>query len=296
MRITRATQKLAACAALAVLGGFNGIASAQGREDRREIRRFAIAAPEGGSIGVQVKDLTPVEISRAKTQGGAAIADVVEGSPAQKAGLKAGDVVVEFDGERVRSARQFARLVEDTPEGRAVKVVVSRSGSKQTMEVTPAARRGEMAWMENMAPRVREEMQRGMREFSPGERVFEFETPVTPGILLDQRRPRLGVGIEPLGDQLAEYFGVKNGVLVASVDADSPAGKAGLKAGDVITSVNGQAIADPSDLTAEVRKAKAGSTLSLDIVRERKTQTLKATLPEAPKRGPVRDRLTARRF
>ncbi len=294
MRTTQAMQRVTVCAVVALVGGAASLASAQGREERREIRQFAMAAAGGGSIGVQVKDLTQEELAKARTQGGAAIVDVVEDSPAQKAGLKTGDIVVEFDGERVRSARQFARLVEDTPDGRAVKVIVNRSGAKQTMEVTPAARRGEMAWTEHLGPRIREGMERGMREFSPGMRTFEFDTPVAPGILMGQNRPRLGVGVEPLGDQLAEYFGAKGGVLVASVEADSPAAKAGLKAGDVITSVNGEAIADPRDLTSEIRKAAAGSTLSMEIVRERKTQTLKATLPDAPKRKQVRDRLTAR--
>ncbi|MGE0447640.1 MAG: PDZ domain-containing protein [Vicinamibacterales bacterium] len=288
MRTTRTRQTMAVCVALAALVGVAGEASAQGR-DRREVRQFAVAAPWGGSIGVQVKDLTPEELAKARTQSGAAVVDVVEDSPAQKAGLKAGDIVIEFDGERVRGARQFARLVEDTPEGRAVKVVVSRAGSKQTMEVTPVTRRGEMAWLEDLGPRVREGVGRGMRR-------FEFDAPVAPGILVGPNRPRLGVGVEPLGDQLAAYFGVKDGVLVASVEADSPAAKAGLKAGDVITAVNGESIADPGDLTAEVRKAAPGSTLSLEIVRERKTQTLKATLPDARRRTPVRDRLTARRI
>lgn len=281
----RTTHIMTACAVLAALGGAVDAASAQGREERREVRRFAMAPGGGASIGVQVKDAE---------KGGAAVIDVIEEGPAARAGVKAGDIVVEFDGERVRSARQLARLVEETPEGRAVKVVVSRSGSKQTMEVTPVARRGDMAWLGDLGPRMRDGMERGLREFAPGRR-FDFDTPVGPGILTGPDRPRLGVGVEPLGEQLAAYFGAKEGVLVASVDEGSPAAKAGLKAGDVITAVNGEPVADPDDLTSEVRKARPGSTLSLEIVREKKTQTVKATLPEAPRRQPVRDRLTARR-
>jgi serine protease Do len=297
MRTTGTMRNVTLCATMVILAGAAGLASAQGRADRREIRKLSMAAPGGGSIGVQVKDLTQEELTKAKADGGAAVVDVVDESPAEKAGLKAGDVIVEFDGERVRSARQFARLVEDTPEGRAVKVIVSRAGTKQTMQVTPAARPGDTMWLESLGPRIREDVERGMRHFTPGTRAFEFDTPVAPGILVGPaNRPRLGVGIEPLGDQLAEYFGAKNGVLVASVDAESPAGKAGLKAGDVITAVNGESIADPDDLTEEVRKARSGSTLTLEIVRDRKPQTLKATLPDAPKRNAVRDRLTARRL
>lgn len=281
----RTTYIMAACAVLAALGGTVNAASAQGREERREVRRFAMAPGGGGSIGVQVKDAG---------KGGAAVEDVLEESPAARAGLKAGDIVVEFDGERVRSARQFARLVDETPESRTVKVVVTRSGAKQTMEVTPVARRGERAWLGDLGPRMRDGMERGLREFAPGRRL-DFDAPVGPGIVPGPERPRLGVGVEPLGEQLAAYFGAKEGVLVASVDDGSPAAKAGLKAGDVITAVNGAPVADPGDLTSEVRKARPGSTLSLEIVREKKTQTVKATLPDAPRRQPVRDRLTARR-
>ena len=60
-----------------------------------------------------------------------------EDSPAEKAGIKAGDVVVEYDGERVRSARQFTRLVQETPEGRTVAIGLLRDGKKQTVNATP---------------------------------------------------------------------------------------------------------------------------------------------------------------
>lgn len=300
----RATGMVTACAVVATLGVGTATAAAQQRGERREVRQFAPGEPGGGSIGVRVRDLTKEDTTRAKVQGGAVIADVIQGSPAEKAGVKEGDVVVEFDGERVRSARQFARLVEDTPEGRTVKAVVSRGGSRQTLEVTPAARRVDMAWAQTLGPRAREGVARGMpglglglgRGLGRGPGGFEFDLPVEPGIIGAARRARLGVGVEPLGEQLAAYFGVKDGVLVASVEADSPAAKAGLKAGDVITAINGHQVVDPEALTAEVRNADAGSALAIDIVRDRQAQSLKATMPDAPKRGVrMRDRLTARR-
>lgn len=292
----RTTYMVTACAVAAALVGGAAAAGAQPHEER-QVRRFAIGDSGGGTIGVRVRDLTTDDATRAKVQGGAVIADVLEGSPAEKAGVKEGDVVVEFDGERVRSARQFARLVEDTPEGRAVKATVSRNGSRQTLDVTPAARPDEMAWVSDLGPRMRDGVARGMMGLRRNLRDFDFDLPVEPGIIGMTRGPRLGVGVEPLGDQLAAYFGVKAGVLVASVEADSPAARAGLKAGDVITAVNGHAVVDPEALSAEVRRAEAGSTVTLDVTRDRKAQSLKATMPEAPKRGVrVRDRLTARRF
>ena len=292
----RTTHIVTACAVLAALGGAATDTAAQTPEDRREIRRFALAEPGSASIGVRVRELSEEEARKGHLPGGAAVADVVEGSPAAKAGFKAGDIVLEFDGERVRSARQFARLVEDTPEGRAVKTFVSRAGTKQTLKVSPVSRQADLAWMDDLGPRMRDGMERGMQGLRRGLRDLELDLSVESGVAQGGRRARLGVGVEPLSDQLAAYFGVKAGVLVASVEADSPAANAGLKAGDVITAVNGRAVSNPGELTAAVREAGGGATLTLDIVRDKKAQTLKATLSESPHRDPREDRLTARVF
>ena len=89
----------------------------------------------------------------------------------------------------------------------------------------------------------------------------------------------MGVRVQELEGQLAEYFGTSKGVLVNSVDADSPAAKAGLKAGDVITAVNGKAVAEPTDLIDAVQAVEDGATLTLDYTRDKKAQSAKAALP-----------------
>ena len=88
-------------------------------------------------------------------------------------------------------------------------------------------------------------------------------------------RGRLGVRVQDLSEELAGYFGVKSGVLVAGVEADAPAAKAGVKAGDVITAVNGQAITDPGELRREVAKVEDGKTADLAVTRDKKALTLK---------------------
>jgi S1-C subfamily serine protease len=88
----------------------------------------------GAQLGVMVSDVD------AKEPQGVRIDDVNPDSPADKAGLREGDVVVEYDGERVRSARQFTRLVQETPDGRTVKIGVMRNGQKQTFDATPENR------------------------------------------------------------------------------------------------------------------------------------------------------------
>jgi S1-C subfamily serine protease len=88
------------------------------------------------------------------------------------------------------------------------------------------------------------------------------------------------VSLSDVGDQLATYFGVKTGVLVTSVDVDSPAGHAGLKAGDVITAINSRTVNDPSDVLDEVRRADDGGTLALSVTRDKKELKLTAKMPE----------------
>src|SRR5690606_17747356 len=97
-------------------------------------RSIAVLSGRGVQIGVHVRDLDPEQL---KTGSGAVVERVQEGSPAAKAGLKTGDVITEFDGERVRSARHLARLVGETPPGRDVSVTVRRGGDTVTLSVSP---------------------------------------------------------------------------------------------------------------------------------------------------------------
>jgi serine protease Do len=244
----------------------------------------------GSAIGVRIRDLEPDEATKAKLPqaGGALIEDVDEGSPAAKAGLKTGDIVVEFDGERVRSARHFSRLVQETPDGRAVKATVVRDGSRQTVDVQPStdARHTHRDMIIDM-PDIEREVERGLRALP---RNFSFDFDWDAGGVAGFGRGRLGARLQPLTDQLAEYFGAKSGVLVSSVDDDSAAAKAGLKAGDVITSVNGRTVDDTRDVTEELREAEEGKEVEIGVLRDRKSLMLKAPIPERarPARRPTR--------
>jgi S1-C subfamily serine protease len=251
-------------------------------EERARVMRFD---GRGSQIGVMVDDASD----------GVRIGDVDEDSPAAKAGLREGDTVVEFDGERVRSARQFSRLVEETVSGRAVKIVVQRDGTRHTLDVTPQNRA--LVWgvdgdrigrevarrMREMEPRLRE-IEPRLRQFRIDPPAFDFDFDFAPGV-----GGRLGVRVESLSAQLAEYFGVKDGgVLVSSVTADSAAARAGLRAGDVITSIDGDRVRDYDDLISELR-GKSGD-VTIGIVRDKKESTLKTTIEASPPRvrRPVR--------
>jgi S1-C subfamily serine protease len=265
--------------------------SDQDRGDRRGVvvapgdRQVFRLDGRGSQLGVTVSD---VEDGPAP---GVRVDDVAQDSAASKGGVREGDIVVEFDGERVRSARQLTRLVQETPEGRTVKMTVVRAGQRQTLDVTPQAT--EFAWNREFGPELRAEIERSLprlREFRglPDMGAFNFRFDGYPGTRM---RGRLGVQVETLGDQLAAYFGATDGgVLVSSVTADSPAAKAGLKAGDVITKVNGTAVKDAPDVIREIAELGDTTTVTLDIVRDKKATTLTATLE--PPRPPRRQRST----
>lgn len=234
--------------------------------------RMSWLAGRGAAIGVRVRDAE---------SGGALIDDVDEDGPAGKAGVRDGDVVVEFDGERVRSARQFSRLVQETPEGRTVTATLVRDGSRRTVEITPAAdwRVGHGGDVVLALPEIERHVERGL-EALPRHFSFDFDWDGSPMIAMG--RGRLGARLQSLTDQLAEYFGAKTGVLVSSVEADSAAAKAGLKAGDVITAINGRSVREPRDVTQEVRGAEPGTDVEIAVLRDRKALTLKAQVPERP--------------
>jgi S1-C subfamily serine protease len=111
---------------------------------------------------------------------------------------------------------------------------------------------------------------------------FRYDGPETRafGAWSTGARGRLGVSLIGVSDQLATYFGVKSGVLVTSVEMDSPAGRVGLKAGDVITMVNTRSVNAVSDVLEEVRHADGGGSVALTVTRDRKELKLTATLPE----------------
>jgi len=222
----------------------------------------------GASIGVSVRELTADEMSRAKLDrpGGVYVIDVREGSPAARAGLRSGDVVVAFDGERIRSVRHFSRLVLETAPGRAVPGEIVRGGARQTLTITPEATDG----LAGLVPQIRREIERGIRTLPP-------DLPMGPP---REPRARLGVTLTPLTDQLASYFGVKEGVLVSAVEADSPAARAGLRAGDVVTAIDGRTVRTPADVSASVRMATPAATLDVRVVRDRKEIALKVTVPD----------------
>ena len=242
-----------------------------------------IFAGSGGQIGVTIRDLSETDLKgKAGSAGGVVIEEVETDSPAAKAGFKAGDVVVEFDGERVRSTRQFTRLVQETAEGRPVSTIVLRDGQRVTLSVQP--REGGFRYFKNLdnfpvaKPMVKMPVPPPAK--IPRD-VFELEAFVGG-------TGRLGITVDDLSPQLAEYFGTKEGVLVKSVNDNSVASKAGLKAGDVITALDGGTISTPQDLRRRAQRLETGDEFTLSVVRDKKTMSVKGKIEDAQIRRPAR--------
>lgn len=228
----------------------------------------------GSRIGVAVSDLE----TDAQTAG-VRIDTVEDDSPAAKAGLQKGDIVVEFDGERVRSVRQFTRLVSETPPGRQVPAAVTRGGSRISVNITPREPSG-LHVLGGDSWRALEEA-REMARIAPRPAIPRPPSAPKPPRPMDIEPflwyggNRLGVSVNSLSDQLKEHFGVKDGVLVSSVTEDSVAAKAGLQAGDIIVSVNGSTVDDASEVREEMADVDPGAEFTLDIVRDKKPMRLK---------------------
>jgi serine protease Do len=222
----------------------------------------------GPQIGVTVRDVTADDGAGSARAG--AVVDRVRGEgPAAKAGVQAGDIIVTYDGEAVRSARQLARLIEETPEAKAVPVTVTRSGKRIDLSVTPESRNpwGGLGFAQPnplLAPDLQSpDLNLMLRPRGRG---------VLPGLFVPASAGRLGIQTQDLTDQLGEYFGAADGVLVTSVSDSTPARTAGLRAGDVITKVDGQNVED----TAALRQRLVGKTgkVELTVVRDRSERTI----------------------
>lgn len=270
------------------------VSAAQAESEQQAVvatpgRRIAVLGGRGVQIGVQIRDLEP---EQQKTGSGAVVEQVQDGSPAAKAGLRPGDVITEFDGERVRSARHLARLVGETPEGREVSVTVRRDSGTVTLSVSP--RVSDMAFRaEELIDPQRFEVRPDLTDkLESSHRQIERSLPglgIDPDAFRYFIRPdgrRLGVQYQELTPQLAKYFGVDDGVLISAVDDDSPAARAGLRAGDVVTGVNGKAVESGRDLVEAVRDAERDAA-TIEYMRDGKPASAEVTL-ESPRPRPRR--------
>lgn len=239
------------------------------------------AAQSAGWIGVTIDD---------QADRGVIVRQVAPDSPAGKAGVKAGDVLLEFNKQDITGVLQLTRLVRETPAGRSVELKLRRDNRDQTVSLTAGAEPGGRFFSFNGLP-------------SPGE-PLPLNPPNPPNLPNLQIRPNLpklpngqtfalppGIDIEPrlriaegtsidgmrvqdLTDQLREFFGAagNEGVLVASVETGSKAAAAGIKAGDVVTAVGTRHIRTPMELRREMQSQPQAV---LKVIREKRAMDVK---------------------
>ena len=266
-----------AMAALAALAAPAARAQA-GQNGMRGANSVTMRAPYLG-IGVQDIDADRAKALKLKEVRGVEVTRVDEDSPAGKAGFQKGDVVLEYNGQAVEGGEQLARLVRETPIGRQVKIGVWRAGA--SVSLTPTVEANRMMGFSANGPWM-PDVQIPMPNFN----MPDIEIPRFQPMY---QSPMLGIEGEALGQeqQLAEYFGVKDGVLVKAVTHNSAAEKAGIKAGDVIVKVEGSHVATTREITSLLRSARGKTTVNVTVVRNRKEMDLPVTL-EAAMGAPVR--------
>ena len=224
-----------------------------------------VSSDEDGSgwLGVEIGEVTAEKAKDLKltAQRGVVVMDVEPDGPAAKAGLKENDVITQYDGQVVEGTVQFRRLVRETPTGRTVALVISRSGATQNVSVELGER---SAFFEKR-------MKGKMRDF---DNAFAFSMPnqdftvaIPP---MDSRTPALGINAEDLSGQLGTYFGAPDGsgILIREVRTGTAAAKAGLQAGDVIIKVDGKPVRTLADLRVVLRDKSDQKSVALGIIRK----------------------------
>ena len=229
---------------------------------------FLNASDDTGWLGVEISEVTPDKVKELKLPrlAGVIVSEVLPDSPSAKAALETNDVILEYDGRAVEGAVQFRRLVRETPPGRSVDLDVERNGHEQKLTVQVGNRA--------------QSIDSGLRKVLPSRNFdFRFNMPeIFPGMT-----PTLGVEAEDVAGQLGTYFHVPGGegVLIRDVSANSPAAKAGLKAGDVITRVDGATVKTVGDLREHLREKRDEKGVSLTIIRQGSEMMVTVNL-EAP--------------
>ncbi len=230
---------------------------------------------KSGWLGAGISEVTPDKAQQLKlpAERGVVLGKIVPDSPAAKAGLKEGDVVTEINGERVEGTEQFRRMIREIPSGRAAQFTVWRDGRSQTLNVTMG----------------KHEMRHGNTLVAPAiPGNFAFQMPELPdmGDLFDggpwaSSRTRLGIDAENVDGEFGNYFGVPEGegILIRGVFPDSAAAKAGLKVGDVITSINGQRIRSVGELRSKLGEKHEDKTVKLGVIRNKAAVTVSVELP-----------------
>ncbi len=249
-------------------------------------QNFSVWIDGNGFLGVYAENINRENMGRYQMNQvrGVGVTQVVKDSPAEKAGLRKDDVILRIDGENVNSVRKLNRLVSEMAPDHSVRINVSRGGAEQELTAT-IGKRSNTSMVQGpfsgLFKREGKEPRAWKWEGPLFDKNFPFENHGDLTFSLANSR-RIGVSTMALTKQLADYFGITGGkgVLVTSVNENSPAAAAGVRAGDVITAVDGEAIDSSGDLSRVINRRKEGD-VTLTIIRNKAQQTIRVT----PKEG-----------
>ncbi|HEX3472196.1 MAG TPA: PDZ domain-containing protein [Silvibacterium sp.] len=238
-----------------------------------------------GYLGIEMRDIDNDRVAalKLKDASGAEIITVDHDAPAGKVGLRIHDVILQMNGQQIQGVEQLRRMLRETPAGRSIVLVVSRDGQQLTINVQLADRATieQDAWSQHRTvPDLDDEGTYALLGPSGRGMGNGFFGAFSIG------GSSVGVDLDPLGSQLADYFGIKDGqgLLVKHVAENSPASTAGLKAGDVITKVNGESMATLNTWMKTIH-ANRGKQVQITIVRNRKEQTVNLQAGDAKHKG-----------
>lgn len=244
----------------------------------------------GSYLGVQTQEISKENFAKygLSEVRGVAVEKVVENSPAANAGIQNGDVIIKFNGEEITGTRKLTRLISEIAPDHQAKVTVLRNGGEREFSVTLGKRE-----MPNFGENglTIEDFPQLMPQTPMLPRVPRTpNTPFPPSasepnvlVLRNGESRQIGISVIELTKQLAENLGVSGGkgLLIENVRENSPAAKAGLKAGDVIVESDGKEVKSSLDLIRRLNEKKEGD-VSLTIVRDKNRQTINVT-PETVK-------------
>jgi len=243
---------------------------------------------KGGYLGLSLREDTK------SNEGGALVERVVTDSPAAKAGVKDGDVIVGFGGDIIRGPARVTEKIRAAKPGDKVIVDLRRDNKVQKVTIV-LGERPMMAWrvrsddgtpMTEEQQKALEKSLKSLDETLPGldKRMskLKFYTPGRNSLMVFGRhKPLLGIEMVETTPELREAMGGSKeaGVLVGKVLSGSAAEKGGLKVGDMITAVEGEKVSDVGELSEAIEKNE-GKTVDLDVVRDKRSIHLKAVLPK----------------
>ena len=195
-----------------------------------------------------------------KSDYGAIVDEVIENSPAEKAGVKEDDIIVAFNDNKVRDDEDLTDLIHDSKPGDTVTLTVFRNAKEQRIQVELGRRPRNSVWWDDM------------KWFDAPRAPKLPRLPHRPSVysLYYEERPYIGVTMVELSEEAAQALGAEKGaVLVDEVKRNSPAQKAGVKPGDLIVAVDGDDVYEAEDVREIIEDKDEGDTVSLSVVRAR---------------------------